>query len=542
MSSQLTPEQVSRIRRLTQAVYHEQASLEESDELRQWIQLSSEAAWIYAQYMHLFASLHWDKMQEPLPSSPTPKPLIPNPSPLLGYVADAFHATTDFFSRSFVLTLLLTIILPGVIFLVLAVHVAQTPVAQAPVNQQPTQVVPARVAVAEITNMHQCKWDSNIDRAVAPTLGTKLYPGKELQLEAGLVELTYRKGTKLLLQGPARFKIKDNNSGFLNSGMLTADVPLPAHGFTIQTPVATVVDLGTEFGVSVDDGTSEVQVFKGKIEVGPCTNPHNKTPNASHEFEKLDVGQAARISAVGAGQIEVKKIAAVSKRFARRLPAESTADLPEPTILFAHRGDRDPSTEGWRPVNLAVNRKDARGQKQIKAGPIRDEKTEAWSIVDDSQKHNLRYVIDDENGLTPELRAEARAKGWVFRARFSVIGQKPETSGIGFCSYWEDNRQWRLRCTVGANGNQCLLLLGESSLGEDVTITIPNSRGRFVDYEVRYHPETDDADVYIDGQFAATLSVKKTQGGACVFQFGTLEEGAAEVQYEQVEWGIIRRK
>ena len=49
-----------------------------------------------------------------------------------------------------------------------------------------------------------------------------------------------------------------------------ASVTEAGHGFTIETPNGKVVDLGTEFGVTVDDlGVSEVSVFQGKVEAFP---------------------------------------------------------------------------------------------------------------------------------------------------------------------------------------------------------------------------------------------------------------------------------
>jgi hypothetical protein len=53
----------------------------------------------------------------------------------------------------------------------------------------------------------------------------------------------------------------------LQAGKLVASVPTKAIGFTVETPEAEFVDLGTEFGVKVDEhGTAEATVFRGCIE------------------------------------------------------------------------------------------------------------------------------------------------------------------------------------------------------------------------------------------------------------------------------------
>jgi len=53
----------------------------------------------------------------------------------------------------------------------------------------------------------------------------------------------------------------------VEEGKLTAFVPPSAKGFTVMTPVAEVVDYGTEFGVTVDkSGETETSVFKGEVD------------------------------------------------------------------------------------------------------------------------------------------------------------------------------------------------------------------------------------------------------------------------------------
>jgi hypothetical protein len=93
--------------------------------------------------------------------------------------------------------------------------------------------------------------------------------GKLLELTEGEIELVYGTGTKILLIGPAEFLVEPAG-GKLRRGGLMASVTDAGHGFTIETPNGRIVDLGTEFGVVVDDfGVSEVSVFQGKVEAFP---------------------------------------------------------------------------------------------------------------------------------------------------------------------------------------------------------------------------------------------------------------------------------
>ena len=93
--------------------------------------------------------------------------------------------------------------------------------------------------------------------------------GSTLNVAQGEVELVYDTGARLLLIGPAEFLV-GKIGGELHRGGLMASVPEAGHGFTIETPHGKVIDLGTEFGVVVDDfGVSEVSVFEGKVEAFP---------------------------------------------------------------------------------------------------------------------------------------------------------------------------------------------------------------------------------------------------------------------------------
>lgn len=111
-----------------------------------------------------------------------------------------------------------------------------------------------------------------------------------LQLELGLARLRFANGVSVTLQGPAEFEIVSGDHARLHSGILTADVPESAIGFRIDTPALQVVDLGTSFGVSVDDnGLTDVSVFEGEVEVNPRGESHRRVPP-----QRIVEGQAIR--------------------------------------------------------------------------------------------------------------------------------------------------------------------------------------------------------------------------------------------------------
>jgi hypothetical protein len=94
--------------------------------------------------------------------------------------------------------------------------------------------------------------------------------GEALSIASGLVELKLTQGTKLLIEGPAEWSIDGQNNATLKRGKLVASVPKQAIGFTLETPTAKIVDLGTEFEVDVAaSGKSQVHVRRGAIEATP---------------------------------------------------------------------------------------------------------------------------------------------------------------------------------------------------------------------------------------------------------------------------------
>ena len=144
--------------------------------------------------------------------------------------------------------------------------VAKTEVEQSQSTDATSSVAENSTAVASLSYVSpEVRWKENSSVAS----GSDVPQGKLFAIEEGEIELTYASGTRLMLIGPADYLVK-NTGGELRRGGLIASVTEDGHGFTIQTPNGSVVDLGTEFGLVVDDfGVSEVSVFQGKVEAHP---------------------------------------------------------------------------------------------------------------------------------------------------------------------------------------------------------------------------------------------------------------------------------
>ncbi len=146
------------------------------------------------------------------------------------------------------------------------------------------------------------------DPGAVAAAGTLVKTGVPQSLKSGCAELTSSNGLVVLLQGPATFTVEKPGVVSLMSGRLTASVPKPARGFTVNTPIAHVVDLGTEFGVSVEpSGQTDVQTFRGTVSLTSSTSP----PSAPASL--ITAGLARRVIASG----DITEVSANTTTFVR---------------------------------------------------------------------------------------------------------------------------------------------------------------------------------------------------------------------------------
>lgn len=134
-------------------------------------------------------------------------------------------------------------------------------------------------SVACVTGLHDAAWEQPEDGTEAAALRpyASLFAGQRFDLVRGLVEITFDGGATTLIEGPATFEVVSLTAGRLSTGRLTATLDkavAKAAGagsrFAIETPTATVTDLGTSFGVAVDAaGETSVRVFDGLVELLP---------------------------------------------------------------------------------------------------------------------------------------------------------------------------------------------------------------------------------------------------------------------------------
>ena len=123
----------------------------------------------------------------------------------------------------------------------------------------------AQETVARLSGAKDCKWVGD-----APASGDDLTRGRRLELKSGFAEVTFDSGAQLVIEGPASVDLRSEWEAVLHRGSLKANVPPEAAGFRVTNAAVEVVDLGTEFSMTAEEGgAAEVFVLKGAVEVHP---------------------------------------------------------------------------------------------------------------------------------------------------------------------------------------------------------------------------------------------------------------------------------
>lgn len=118
--------------------------------------------------------------------------------------------------------------------------------------------------VARVAATRNCRWSGG---TVELGFGAEVAGGQMLELETGLAELTFAGGARLVLEGPAAFRIPDSTTVELYSGRVAATIPEGATGFSVRTPNLVVSEAGAQYGIFAGkDGADEVHVFEGAVE------------------------------------------------------------------------------------------------------------------------------------------------------------------------------------------------------------------------------------------------------------------------------------
>lgn len=97
----------------------------------------------------------------------------------------------------------------------------------------------------------------------------RLKRGDFVTISCGKALIEFASGAQLALFGPAKIKVLDVDAARLEIGRVRGYAD--GGNFRLATPTADIIDLGTEFGVSIDGSANvHVSLFKGSVDVLPA--------------------------------------------------------------------------------------------------------------------------------------------------------------------------------------------------------------------------------------------------------------------------------
>ncbi len=126
---------------------------------------------------------------------------------------------------------------------------------------------PAAVDVATVVDSMNAAYAGNREIPIGKRLASRR---DSLWLQKGIVKIAFDYGAEVVIEAPAEFTLKTADDMTLHSGRVFVHVPSRSKGFRVDTPSATVIDLGTEFAIKVDhDGSSDVHLLRGSASLIP---------------------------------------------------------------------------------------------------------------------------------------------------------------------------------------------------------------------------------------------------------------------------------
>ncbi len=136
------------------------------------------------------------------------------------------------------------------------------PIADDPIAVESLQLAPDLTQVAVVTQLVDAVWNDvefqTNDRV----------PIGSFSLKAGLARLQFLSGATVVIEGPAELELTSDLGAKVQSGLVTANVPPVAEGFTLTAAGWRAVDRGTIFGIDArSPERTEVHVIEGKVDL-----------------------------------------------------------------------------------------------------------------------------------------------------------------------------------------------------------------------------------------------------------------------------------
>lgn len=288
--------------------------------------------------------------------------------------------------------------------------IAARPTVKPPIVPPPVMEAPKLV---HLTGTAGVTWPGGV--GVKP--GSILDPGQGVSILSGAVEVVFATGTRMVVEGPASFRVVDFNHAELQYGKLVARVPPAGRGFGVHFGERVITDLGTEFGLETStQQRAAVSVFEGKVVLDqatpsrPASTQPSTLPSAPLLLTQGQVVVAADAQQAWAAAPDT------SVRFARTL-ADVRLPIPKlpSTGVGLKDGDRDPH---WQLYQQSAGEASIKPAVMTTTGPP---SPTFWAANDPTRSQWLSTA----GGLPG-----AWPGAWVFRTTIDLTGFDPATAVV----------------------------------------------------------------------------------------------------------------
>lgn len=212
------------------------------------------------------------------------------------------------------------------------------------------QTQPTSKAVAMLNRTADPIWNRG---EPVPRLNAPLEPGW-LRLEAGLAQVIFYSGARVVIEGPVELRLVSRNEAFCRRGRMIVEVPSQAGEFLLKTPHGAVTDLGKSVGLEVKDQRTDLHAFKGDLKVKVPTRPEQvvkEGASAMIQGEGALVAMAANATAFATlFDLQARSVAAEARRYDQWRSA--CKRLERDTSLLLHFDFENVSPSDWQIRNL----------------------------------------------------------------------------------------------------------------------------------------------------------------------------------------------
>jgi hypothetical protein len=206
-------------------------------------------------------------------------------------------------------------------------------------------------AVAMLNRTADAQWSQGGE---IPRLNAPLEPGR-LRLEAGLAQIIFYSGARIVVEGPAELQLISQNEAFFHHGRIAVEIPAQARGFLVKTPHITLTDPGISIGLDVKDQQTGLHVFKGNVKWTTAAKPAEQNlregAGALIESDRALISVAASPSTFASlFDFQARSQAAEARRYDQWRTA--CKRLEKDASLLLHFNFENVAPSGWQIPNI----------------------------------------------------------------------------------------------------------------------------------------------------------------------------------------------